>query len=291
MKKLIAVSLCLTMLLLTAACGSPNQAPPSSSDGDVPPSTGDTLTPGSTDEPENGGDALPPEDGDTDEDGSGEPDNGSTVKPEPKPDASKPNTSKPDASKPNTSKPNTSKPDTSKPDTSKPDTSKPDTSSSKGYSGTLPELVEAIYANQPMEISLADPIAVDLTDSYSGQYFLGLSDTSKVKEAYYSEPMIGSQAYSLVVVRVKDAADATDVAKSMYNGVDQAKWICVYADAVAAGVYGDTIMLVMVSSGLSPTLHTDLRAAFSTACGGTLDTSMDRLDAEPMPEDGLAPLA
>ena len=72
--------------------------------------------------------------------------------------------------------------------------------------------------------------------------------------------MIGSQAYSLVVVRANSAKDAASVAQSMFDGINQNKWICVTANAVAAGAYGDTAMLVIANTDLGETLTTDLRA-------------------------------
>ena len=249
MKKLLTISLALAMLLMTAACGN-NNTPPSSSGEDssyedvLPPQGGETE--GSTDED------LPEESdpqGDTENNGDA-----NAQKPEEKPE------SKPE-NKPS-SKPG----------------NKP-TESNKNYSGTLTDLVSAIYAKQSVELSLGDPMAVDLSDADAVQFNLGLSDGSKLKEAYVSESMMGSQAYSLVVVRVKNAADAAGVAQSMYDGINQSKWICVTANALAVGAYGDTVMLAMANSDLGADLHTNLRNAYASAVGASkLDVSLDRVD-------------
>ena len=79
-------------------------------------------------------------------------------------------------------------------------------------------------------------------------------------------------------VRANSAKDAASVAQSMFDGINQNKWICVTANAVAAGAYGDTAMLVMANTDLGETLTTDLRAAYASAVGGTLDVSLDRVD-------------
>ena len=100
-----------------------------------------------------------------------------------------------------------------------------------------------------MDLNLSDPTAVDLSSSDSVSYYLGLTDASKLKEAYYSEALIGSQAYSLVVVRANSAKDAASVA-----------------------------LLVMANTDLGETLTTDLRAAYASAVGGALDVSLDRVD-------------
>ena len=298
MKKLLAISLSLSLLLLCAACGAPQKpgsaAPSDGESGyeqvmkpDVPASgeetpeeNGDNAENGSTDGSDPAQD--PAQSAGTDKPAAEKPASG-------KPAAEKPASGKPSSSKPASGKPSSSKPASGKPSSGKQDSAKADTA--KGYSGTLPELIQAIYKKQPVDLTLDTPTAVDLTDSYSAQYFLGLSDASKVKEAYCSEPMIGSIAYSLVVVRTKDAADAPDVAKSMFNGINQHKWICVTADTLAVGSCGDTIVLAMVDSEFGTSLATDLRSAFAAACGGTLDVSLDRASdesAQAVEENGLA---
>ena len=79
-----------------------------------------------------------------------------------------------------------------------------------------------------------------------------------------------------VSARLDRAADAPAVAQSMFDGINQSKWICVTADCLAVGAYGDTVMLAMADSSLSTTLHTDLRAAYASAVGGKLDVSLER---------------
>lgn len=263
MKKLLAISLSLALLLTTVACGNNKNEEPSSSEGS---GYEDVMNPessleSSTDEPE-GDEAEDPEAPAEEEEDENTPsgNNSSNQKPTQNKPASGSNSSSGSSGSSNTS-------------------SKPSAPASNNYSGTLPELINAIYAKQPVELALSDPTAIDLSDANAVTYYLGLNDTSKVKEAYYSEALIGSQAYSLVVVRTNSAADAPAVAQSMFDGINQSKWVCVTADCLAVGAYGDTVMLAMVSSELNPTLHTDLRSAYASAVGGKLDVSLDRTGA------------
>ncbi len=134
--------------------------------------------------------------------------------------------------------------------------------------GTPEELIEKIYAEfetlpefPVMTMNLAD------MDAEAFPMYTGLADNSKVKESAFSEAMMGSQAYSMVLVRLNDAADSETVANEMLNGIDTRKWICVEADDLAVAAYGDVIMLYMVDStfGLS---SENAVAAFNTVCGG-----------------------
>lgn len=248
MKKLFALTLALALMLSMTACGgNANKQPSSSEDSTYEDVLGEDSSiedqQPSADEEEGNGETTPPTDDEQ----------------EPKPD------SKPDDNKPSNGGSGNNTGSGSQDET-------------KTYSGTLPELINAIYANHSVDLDLSDPTAVDLSNSDQISYYLGLTDASKLKEAYYSEALIGSQAYSLVVVRANSAKDAASVAQSMFDGINQNKWICVTANAVAAGAYGDTAMLVMANTDLGETLTTDLRAAYASAVGGTLDVSLDRVD-------------
>ena len=118
---------------------------------------------------------------------------------------------------------------------------------------------------------------MDLSDADAVKYNLGLDDASKVKEAAVSEPMMGSQAYSLVVVKVNDAKDTKDVANAMLNGINQRKWICVEADNLKVMAKGDTILLFMVDSSFAETVKVaEIEAAFTDICGGSLDISLSK---------------
>lgn len=102
----------------------------------------------------------------------------------------------------------------------------------------------------------AGTIPVDLTDEFSRSSYTGLSDASLVKEAIASESMIGAQAYSVVLVRLNNAADAQTVAQAMRNGIDQRKWICVMADDIRVVAAGDVVMLCMIDSTLDVKVDT-----------------------------------
>lgn len=119
-----------------------------------------------------------------------------------------------------------------------------------GYTGSLTDLMNAIYEKVPVELFLGDPTAVDLTDGDALAYYTGLTDASDVEEVVYSEPMIGSQAYSLVLIRVKDGVDAKTVAENVKKNVNAAKWVCVMADDVNTAVEGDIVFLTMLDSQL-----------------------------------------
>ncbi len=138
---------------------------------------------------------------------------------------------------------------------------------------SLEEIINKIYENKPTELPLMS-MPVDTADADALAAFTGISDASLVKEAMVSESMIGSQAYSMVLVRVNDAAKAGDVAQMMLDNINPAKWICVEADDIDAAVYGDLVMFMMLHSELGAAA--DYVAAFKTVCGGVLDKELSK---------------
>ena len=139
--------------------------------------------------------------------------------------------------------------------------------------GTPAEIIEKIYAQKsvefaPMTLTPDDP---DYCSMWDGNYYTGLADGSKVKEAAVSEPMIGSIAFSLVVLRVNNAADAKTVAQEMKDNINTRKWMCVEAGDLQVAGFGDVVMLIMVDEALDGISSQDFVDAFKTVCGADLD--------------------
>ena len=118
--------------------------------------------------------------------------------------------------------------------------------------GTMEELLNKTIEQRPVEF-MGGVIPVDLTDSsedglWALKSYTGLDDASKITEAAAFEPMMGSMAFSMVLVRTVDGADSKAVAESMKSGIDTRKWICVEADDLKVAGFGDVVMLIMVNS-------------------------------------------
>ena len=136
--------------------------------------------------------------------------------------------------------------------------------------GTAEELVNKVYENVTVELPLMS-MPIDLADADTVAYMSGLTDASAVSEMVVSEPMMGSQAYSLVMVRLNDASQAETVAQTMFDNIDTRKWICVEATEKQAVVCGDVVMFIMLSPEYGVTTD-QIVEAFTTVCGGTVGT-------------------
>ena len=77
---------------------------------------------------------------------------------------------------------------------------------------------------------------------------------------------MGAQAFSLVLVRFSEGADAKAVAQEMTDNIDTRKWVCVGADEKIVAGYGDVVMLIMLDSGLNLKAQSYVDA-FKEVCG------------------------
>lgn len=143
--------------------------------------------------------------------------------------------------------------------------------------GTMEENVMKVMEIAPVEF-MAGTMPVDLTDTsedgkWALSYFTGLQSADNVTDVCVYEPMMGSQAFSLVMVRTAEGADPVAVAQEMKDNIDPRKWICVGADEMMVVTYSDVVMLVMLDSqlGLSTQTYVD---AFQQVAGAEVDFSL-----------------
>ena len=135
----------------------------------------------------------------------------------------------------------------------------------KNVEGNLPDIMEKIYEKMYAEVSederpmLGTVNTLEEVDKESEtyeedlkghlEYTIGTSDI-KYKEIYESKPMIGSIAYSVVLVRMEENADIEAAKKAIKENVNPAKWVCarVPEEDVIVKSKGDLIILIMVEN-------------------------------------------
>ena len=141
--------------------------------------------------------------------------------------------------------------------------------------GTPAEIIEKIYAEKSVEFApwTLTPDDPDYGSMWDWTYYTGLADGSQVAAAASSESMMGSIAFSLVVLRVNEGVDTKSVAEQMKSGIDTRKWVCVEAGDLQIAGYGDVVMLIMVDESFADQGITSQNFvdAFKTVCGADLD--------------------
>lgn len=138
----------------------------------------------------------------------------------------------------------------------------------------LESILNGIYENHPIdELSFVN-MPVDLADEWAPQSYMGLENADGIKEAMFSESMMGAQPYSLVLVRTAEGANTGEIASKMLHGIDTRKWICVEADDLQVVYYGDVIMLFMIGSDYNDLATSQQMVdAFAATVGGEVTSA------------------
>lgn len=129
----------------------------------------------------------------------------------------------------------------------------------------MQNLINTVYEGQTDNLPpTLNTQIVDVNNADVLKSFTGLSSNEKIDSAVVSEPMIGSQAYSFVLVKVKDDANADEVAKEMSENVDTRKWICVEAEKLYATSVDNLAVLVMASDEWATPVYNKLKEVLGT---------------------------
>ena len=148
-------------------------------------------------------------------------------------------------------------------------TTAPTEASTPALEGTLEEILNKVVEQNPVEF-MGGVMPVDLADPDAVFYMTGLNSADGITEAAVFEPMMGSIAFSMVMVRVAEGTEAKTVAEAMKNGINTRKWVCVEANDLMIATYGNVAMLIMVDSNNGMTAQSFVDA-FQTVCGAQLD--------------------
>lgn len=129
----------------------------------------------------------------------------------------------------------------------------PETGAEVTADAELSGMVDQIYEAYPVELMMMTTSAMDLNDESWLTYNTGLTaeQGTLVDAGVLSESMTGSQAYSMVLLRVKDEADAQTIADAVLNNIQMNKWVCTMADKARVVTFGDKVLFVMSNSELA----------------------------------------
>ena len=151
----------------------------------------------------------------------------------------------------------------------------------------LTSLVDTIYEGVTVDLYNTQTLEIDLTDETSVKSYTGLENGEDIEYAVVSEPMISSQAHSLVLLKVKDGVNANEIARKMSEGINPRKWICVSAKNLYATNSGNIVFLVMTENTQATT---SIYESFKNIAGDTGEVYEKTIEDEPLPEDMTFPI-
>lgn len=88
---------------------------------------------------------------------------------------------------------------------------------------------------------------LDISNPELVKTYTGLDNIDGIESIVVSEPMMSSQAYSLILVKADTSKRADEIAKLMNENVNTNKWICVSAEKVYSTSSGNIAFLIMSS--------------------------------------------
>lgn len=149
----------------------------------------------------------------------------------------------------------------------------------------LKTLADKIYEKVTIEMPEIMTEEIDTSDSSMVNYMTGLENADDVEYVVVSEPMMSSRAYSLVLIKVKDGADANKVAKEMNDNINESKWVCVTADKIYSTSSGNVVCLVMSDEETAKAVYDSFKTL-----AGTVGEEYERTAEEIVLPDELLPV-
>ena len=142
---------------------------------------------------------------------------------------------------------------------------------SMATSEDLENIINSIYEKANIELPMLMTNVVDVSDVEAVTFSTGLKSNENIEQVVVSEPMMTSQAYSLVLVKVKEGADVESIKKEMVDNIDTRKWICVTADTLYATNHSNLICLVMSREELTKPIYNAFKEVVNQKVGKELE--------------------
>ena len=146
----------------------------------------------------------------------------------------------------------------------------------------LKNMINTIYNELGDTLPALDFQNID-SSTESFKYYTGLSDSTNVEFFVVSEPLMNAQAYSLVVLKVKDTSKIETMKQEIYNNINMAKWLCVSAEKLYITNSDDIIFMVMASDNWATPVYNGFKKYVNNNIGKELTkTEGGNLDFRPV---------
>ena len=138
----------------------------------------------------------------------------------------------------------------------------------------MQKTMDDIYSKLEDEFPSLETREIDITDELAVTSATGLKSSENVEAVVISEPLMSSQAYSAVLVKVSKDADIEKMKKEMLDNIDTRKWICVTAEKVYVTNNENIIFLVMADDDWAKPVY----EGFKKEVGGNIGKELQRTE-------------
>ena len=137
--------------------------------------------------------------------------------------------------------------------------------------GDIKKMLETIYKNLAGELPELTTEEINLKESELVESLTGLKSTDDINTLVVSEPVMGSQALEVAVIKTKEKADITSMMQNIKDNVDMSRWICVSAEKLYIVNSGDVIFMVMSDSDWAKSIYDEFVKYMDNKVGETLE--------------------
>lgn len=116
---------------------------------------------------------------------------------------------------------------------------------------------------------------VDVTDTNKVTSFTGLKSNENIEWIVAAEPMMSSQAFSAVAIKVKDGASVDTIKQEILDNVNTRKWICVTAEKLYITNNGDVIFFIMADADWAKIVYDNFKEYVNNDIGKELEKTSD----------------
>ena len=139
----------------------------------------------------------------------------------------------------------------------------------------MKKMFSTINSNLKEKLPSLETQEIDVSDEMQVQTYTGLKSNENVEALVVSEPMMSSQAYSAVAVKVKSNADTETLKQEMLDNIDTSKWICVSASKVYVTNHDNVIFLVMADEEWAKPVYDEFKKFVNNNIGKELEKNAE----------------
>ena len=137
--------------------------------------------------------------------------------------------------------------------------------------GDIKKMLKTIYKNLANELPELTTEEINLKESELVESLTGLKSTDDINTLVVSEPVMGSQALEVAVIKTKEKTDITSMMQNIKDNVDMSRWICVSAEKLYVVSSGDVIFMVMADSDWAKSIYDEFVKYMDNKVGETLE--------------------
>lgn len=137
--------------------------------------------------------------------------------------------------------------------------------------GDIKKMLETIYKNLADKLPELTTEEINLKESELVESLTGLKSTDDINTLVVSEPVMGSQALEVAVIKTKEKTDNEAMMQNIKDNVDMSRWICVSAEKLYIVNSGDVIFMVMADNDWAKSIYDEFVKYMDNKVGKTLE--------------------